>query len=87
MGLLRYPLKQLARHLVLTALVFGIMIAALGWGRANPAWYNPFRTRELIEAKWIAPWKPLCDVKDSRPCTMDEEKCRCPVAEDEETGK
>jgi hypothetical protein len=73
----RYPIKRLVPRILVAALAVGLVMVGLGWGRANPPWYDPFRTRELAEAKWIAPWTPLCEVKDSRPCLYDKEKCRC----------
>lgn len=73
----RYPIKRLIPRILVTALAVGLVMVGLGWGRANPPWHNPFRTRELAEAKWIAPWEALCEVKDSIPCRYDKEKCRC----------
>ena len=76
-------MKQLILRLLVTALALGLVIVVLGWGRAHPHWYNPFRSREDQERaanffSWIPPWAPLCDIKDSMPCRTDEEKCRCP---------
>ena len=58
----RYPLKWLGVRLLLTALVLGLVIAFLGWGRAHPHWYDPFRSREDRERagnffSWVPPWE------------------------------
>lgn len=71
MKLLRYPLRQLIVRVFLTAIALGLVIAALGWGRARTPWYDcggygdPWPTsgvscsiKEQIGRKWIPPWEP-----------------------------
>jgi hypothetical protein len=56
-GMLRYPLRRLIARILLTTLALGLVIVALGWGRAHPPWYDPWRPKEQLNRNWIPSWE------------------------------